>query len=810
MLIPMGFASIVLALLVSAPMWATAASDLSTHIRTAKLDAARCYRVRDLDFAREDLKIYLNDGYLIFSEPVAGAPFAAVFSADVEGGDGEVLLTPPRRIERRSLAKFADSPTLNTHFKTALFLFTDGTGNELMRRATAQGPPSTEMGALLSSRHSSTLQNIAQGFEVRLLADLLNENPARGFFYSTIASISLGTIDLVYDPTAYEQIVAGQYSINGNNRPSYDVWTSFPSRSARAAAAGPSSSESVLESDRTPYELGNFRIDATIDPTFSLSAVTRVTIHLRDLNLRAIPFEISGQMDVGEVRIDGKPVEVFRQESSRESAIRPSENTMFLVLPAEPLDSSIPHEAEIHHHGNVIHTNQSKVFFVSSRANWYPNQGGAFATYDLTFRYPKSLDLATTGELVSIDIEGEQRVQHRRSTAPIRFAGFNLGEYQCVQRTRPTGFQINVCASRNLDPALRARSGASQSIDTGLPQNVVIPSRHPIPTVGIIPSNPDPLRKLNKLATMMDDAFEYMSSRYGAPPVKSLTVTPIPAGFGQGFPGLIYLATASYLEPGDLPQPVRDAGLAGFYNDLLAAHELAHQWWGNLVVAQTYKDNWLQESLANYTALLYLEKRKGPRPVAAVLEEYKKHLIAKGPDGHPVESAGPVTFGTRLSSSHTPEAWQIITYEKGSWILHMLRTEMGDAQFSKLLAEIPKRFTRRPLSTDDFRLLAAEFMPPKSRDRKLESFFENWVYATGIPSLKLNASVSGTRLSGTLSQSGVAKDFEVDVPVEVTSTKGGAPQIYWVRTSSEPVEFSFPVPAGSTHPQIDPAFLQAK
>ena len=815
MLRPMGIASIVLAILFAVPLaWSSPASDLSAQLRNAKLDIAHCYRVRDLEFAHEDLKLYLNDGYLIFSEPIAGAPFAAVFSGEVvEGGDGEVLLSPPRRSERRSLAKFADSPTLDAHFKTALFLFTDRTGRELMDRAIAQSPPSTETGALLAGQYSSTMRNIAQGFEVRLLEDLLNANPARGFFYATIASTAFGALDMVYDPTAYEQIMVGQYSTR-NNHPFYDIWTSFPSRSARAAADAPAGSpstlsESALESERSLYDLANFRIDATIEAgSLNLSAVTRVTLHLKEPNLRAIPFEISGQMDVDAVLIDGKPVEVFRKESSRESAFRPSENTMFLALPAEPLDASVPHEAEFHHHGNVIHTREGKVFFVSSRSNWYPNLGGAFATYDLTFHYPKTFDLVTTGELVSKTEEGDQRVQHRRSTLPVRFAGFNLGDYQCVQRKRPDGFLINVCASRNLDPALRPR--AVPVLDTGLSPASERAGHRSLPAIGIVPPPPDPVHKLNKLAAMIDDAFGFMSARLGPPPLKSVTVTPIPAGFGQGFPGLIYLSTASYLDPNELPQPVRDAGLASFYNDLLAAHELAHQWWGNLVVPQTYKDNWLQESLANYTALLYLEKRKGVRPVTAVLEEYKRHLLAKSPDGQRVESAGPVTFGTRLSTSRSPEGWQVITYEKGSWILHMLRHEMGDAQFMKLLAEIPKRFARRPLSTDDFRLLAAEFMPPKSRDRKLEAFFENWVYATGIPTLKLSASVSGSRLNGTLTQSGVSKDFEVDVPVELTSARGAAPRIFWVRSSSDPVEFSFPVPPGWGHPQIGSAFLQAK
>ena len=799
MLRPMGIASPALLLLAAAPLWASVASDLSAQLRTAKLDPTKCYRVRDLGFYHDELKVFLNNGYLIFSEPIAGAPFAAVFSGDIDGGDGEVLVTPPRRSERRSLATFAEAPTLNAHFKSALFLFTDRSAGELIDLAKAQGNPSNEMGLMLADKYSPTVHNIAQGFEIRLLSDLLNANPARGFFYITIVARQLGAIDLVYDPISHEQIVIGQYS-TANNRPIFDVWTSFPSRSARDGKA--------IEADRLPYELSNFRIEATVENDFGLTALTKVTVRVKDPQLRAVPFEISGQMEVDEVRFDGKPAEIFRRESARESAFRASENTVFLAVPAEPLDPAVPHEAEFRHHGNVIRSNASKVFFVSSRSNWYPNEGGAFATYELTFRHPKSLDLVTNGEFVSTVVEGDQRITRRKSSVPIRYAGFNLGEYRCVPRTRPDGFRLDVCGNRHLDPALQPRTRENAMNDRLTPATRRGPNITQVQTPA---PPPDPMAKLNKLAATIEDAFDFMSSRFGPPPLKSLTVTPIPGGFGQGFPGLIYLATASYMETADLPQSVREAGLASFYSDLLAAHEMAHQWWGNLVAAQTYKDNWLQESLANYSALLYLEKRKGPKPLAALLEEYRRHLLAKAPDGHTVESAGPVTFGTRLSSSKTPEAWQVITYEKGTWILHMLRSEMGDVQFAKLLAELPKRFARRPLSTEDFRQIAVEFMPPGSRDKKLETFFENWVYTTGVPALKLNASVKGTRLTGTLSQTGVAKDFEVDVPIEVTSVRGGTPAVYWLRTSStEPVEFSLVVPAGSTRAQIGSALLQAK
>ena len=71
--------------------------DLARAIAEISLDPGECYRVRDLTIVKEDARFYLTDGYLIFGKPVAGARVSAVFTADVEGGDAEVLLMPPVR-----------------------------------------------------------------------------------------------------------------------------------------------------------------------------------------------------------------------------------------------------------------------------------------------------------------------------------------------------------------------------------------------------------------------------------------------------------------------------------------------------------------------------------------------------------------------------------------------------------------------------------------------------------------------------------------------------------------------------------------
>jgi len=102
----------------------SSAADLARTIRETGLDPAECYRVRDLSFIKDDIKLYLNDGYLIFSRPVLGQRLSAVFTTDVEGGDGEVIVIPPTRSERQSLAGFTQSPNLDEHFRAVLLVST--------------------------------------------------------------------------------------------------------------------------------------------------------------------------------------------------------------------------------------------------------------------------------------------------------------------------------------------------------------------------------------------------------------------------------------------------------------------------------------------------------------------------------------------------------------------------------------------------------------------------------------------------------------------------------------------------------------
>ncbi|MGA2181951.1 MAG: M1 family aminopeptidase [Bryobacteraceae bacterium] len=736
----------------TAPPAPATAAELGLLLAHNELDPEACYRVNDLKISREDVSVYLTSGYLILAKKVNGVRPAALFSADVDAGDAEVVVMPPNRGERLSLASFTESPNLDEHFRAGLMVFSDNTGAELERQVEQDAREhggyrrDSNVASQLAGKWNETLRTLSGNFTVRMVQDMLSPGTP-GFFFLATAGTRLGSFDILYDPTIPDQIILGQVS-ERNQKTYFDVWTAFAGRAARASANN---------SAWAPLRAEDYRIEADLDDTLGMRAVTRVKVTPADTAGRALPFLISARMRVTEVRIDGVAAEVYQKPSLHAGPVWGGNDEVFLVVPAAPLKAGQSYEFEFHHEGNVITESGKGMYFVGARGTWYPHPPVDLTRFDLTFHFPKALDLVATGDVVEKRTGGDRRTLRFRSGEPIRFAGFNLGRYQrkCISRD---GFRIEVCAN---------------TPDEANP-------------VGITETAP----RMEAIANEVIAALQFMTSQYGPPPVHSLTVSPIPTTFGQGFPGLIYLSTLAYLNPEQRPKEARaDEYTEFFFSELMAAHETAHQWWGNLVSPATSRDDWLMEALANYSALMYLEKKKGRDTLDKILEDYRRHLMVKAPDGREVESAGPVTWGLRLSSSQFPDAWRVITYEKGSWIIHMLRVRLGDERFRAFLAELCRRYRFQALTTDQFRRLAAQYLPPGSRDPALETFFDAWVYGTGIPILRLKYAIRGTRVTGTVEQSGVPDDFSALAPVGIRT----GPQktvVEWVETGSDPTQFS--------------------
>jgi hypothetical protein len=694
---------------------------------------------------------------------------------------------------------------LDEHFNAALLVFSDDTARQLYEQITQEGAgkKALEMGPLLRDHWDSVVKNVTENFDLRLVIDLLNPNresasvrSRQGLLFAAIAGKMLGNFDFVDDPRQEQQILAGQMK-DHNGQEQYDIWTHFTARSIRTGSGKP------LEDD---FQVRHYRIDASMlgmagdvsgSQGLKLKAVTEATMRLGKNPLRVFPFEVSRAIQVNGVEVDGKPAEVLFRDTTRGKALRADENKAFVVVVPEPLAAESEHVVKFQHEGSVISFAGKGVYFVEARSNWYPQSSFNFADYDLTFRYPRGLTLVAPGDLKEEDPggqagNGESKVSRYVTTVPIRVAGFNLGEYEKVSGSDP-GLRVDVYGNRNLEYAL-----VPKPRDALLPNSVGFrPGRNtPASAAAVImqtPVVPDPLGRLRAVAADVSACFQYFTSLFGPPAMNSLTVAPVPGSFGQGFPGLVYLSTIAYIEPTERPAYARSLQNQVFFSDLIQAHEVAHQWWGNVVVSAGNQDEWIMEGLANYSAIMWLEKKKGGKVLEQLLQQYRDDLLTKEQTGRPIESAGPITWGYRLEASDSASAWRVITYEKGTWIYHMIRKRLGDERFLKMLAELRRRYEFKAVTTENFRALVKEYLPPKVSRNSVDLFFDNWVYSTGIPSLKLSYAVKGAakqwKVSGTIEQSAVDDDFTAEVPVEIQFAKGPS-RIVWVETSDEPATFS--------------------
>lgn len=319
----------------------TSLADLAAEIKNAALDPDECYRVRDFDFTREDARIYLTDGFLIFGKEVNGRRFSAVFVGEIDGGDAEILMFPPLRSERMSLAKFTESPNLSEHFRFAVFLFTDDTHGEIVRRLAEgySGRKVPEAGPLYAEKYSAVVKNLAESLELRLVKDMMDRpSPAEGFFFASLRGNRLGNFDFVMDPMTRKGVRLGQFSVR-ERQPIFDMWTEFEPRSVTSGKRAPA---------REEYAIDHYSIDATLGPDLMLSALTRVRL-TPGSDRKTIAMLLAQDMQIRAARAGDELLEVYRPSAMRLNSFRRDRDSVFLIrLPAnsragETLELEIEH-----------------------------------------------------------------------------------------------------------------------------------------------------------------------------------------------------------------------------------------------------------------------------------------------------------------------------------------------------------------------------------------------------------------------------------------------------------------------------------
>jgi len=172
--------------------------------------------------------------------------------------------------------------------------------------------------------------------------------------------------------------------------------------------------------------------------------------------------------------------------------------------------------------------------------------------------------------------------------------------------------------------------------------------------------------------------------------------------------------------------------------DLLVAHELAHQWFGDLVTCAEWPHAWLNEGFATYFEVLFQEHDKGQ-------DEADYELLANARLYFDEESR---RYRRAIVCRTYVDPWTIFDrhlYEKGAWVLHMLKKELGDALWWKAIGHYLRKHKDRSVQTQDL-VLAIE----EATGRNVQGFFDQWVYRAGHPALRARWSYDARSKNGSL------------------------------------------------------------
>jgi hypothetical protein len=737
---------------------------LLEQLNSASIDPTQIYVLRNARITRDGVNFYFTRGFIAFLTKTQDEITGAVFV-----GQGEVLLVPPDPVEKRSLALFTGSPILEEQFTAAYLRFTDKTAEGLLAAARRPDPEDSEQPPDFASQWNVALRTLNTASSTRVLADLLGGRRYT-FFRARIYAAKRPAYDVVIDERSPEAVTVATLGRTGEGLYT-DVWCSFPNKAARAR------SFDVLSE---PARVLSYKIQTRIQADHSLEGRAELLLKCLSSSDRVVRFQLSRWLKVSKVEDeDGQSLVVFQYASGEGSDTGARRDDWIEIALPKTYPVGGQYRLVFTYQGNVIADVGNGVLYVGARGSWYPHRPlSEPASYDLIFDYPQNLTLVATGTRLEESSSGDWRHSHWQSNGGFRVAGFNLGPYHTVRR-RVGKTLVEVYATKEAEAALERRRAEHGAAIIETPPRL---GEAQVP-IRVIPQFVTPLKPaalLEPVAENAADAIEYYEKQFGAFPYPRLAIAQIPGNFGQGWPELVYLPTLTFL-----PEAERSAmGFTKTEDDLLTesllAHEIAHQWWGNLLGWKTYHDEWLSEGLANYAAVLCLAQEKdGERKSRQLLQIFKRDLLRKTEAGNTVESGGPIWLGERLSNSLNPDGYSNIVYKKACWILHMLRDLMTDPatgseeRFFRMLRDLLAAHRDEEISTEDFVRHAEKYMTRAmdlERDRRLDWFFNEWVYNTGIPTYKLTSKtrrlgLGRFQVQGSIEQTGVPSDFEMLIPV---------------------------------------------
>ena len=789
--------------------------------------------IRGARFRVDRFELELEEGRLYLAPEIGGGVSTAVFV-----GDGRLRGYPPDAVEHHQLERFSDEHRVDEAFDRLVLWSSDDTAERLRALAAPareRRRDTERANRLLRDRRRRMMDEQHFNPESRILHDLWRREtgtlpPGRTFRLVELDSKDHGWLALVVEPHDPEEVALYRYEYR---RGVSDTWMRFealtdyrPGYAERALEPFAVDPDSLDDDEATGAALGlpprpvapdregwtararvpRTEVDLALDGDGDARATAALLIEPLEPT-RGIRLQISVMLEVTDARWHADPTarpagaRLLATDAS-DPAVDPEDPT---ALTGEPLPfaqerhertfeddhfepwvtvalprtvaAGEPFILELAYEGPLVdRLRGTRDFVLLDTLDWRPQHAdNRTSRIETTFRVPERYRIGSGGTLVDERVQDDIRIQRWATTGPVGSMAFHYGEFEVTEVERSAAPAISIYADENHR--------------------------------GFAPGNRE------KTIADVTGAIEVLAEYFGPFPHASLLVTETPTTSGQAFPGLLFL---SYRAFGNM-----HTGEA----ELFRAHEVAHQWWGAGVDWwRDYRDQWMAEGFSNYAAALYaLYGLDDPDQFAEMIDAWRLDVLREGQVGQGIglrhygfrpealrwsegHEAGPLAVGYRLVSTKPRFGasidHRILIYEKGAYVLHMLRSmlldwETGDdARFRELMRGYAVAYLGRVMSTRSFEDAVTEaFGEP------MGWFFDQWVYGVDVPTYRVDLDVSPVVdqpapfvLHGRIRQEEVPDGFRMPVPIRLTFDDR-PPVVRHVLVDAPEVSVELPLPA---------------
>ena len=729
---------------------------------------------------RDRVTITFINGIVYFPEPVAGKVRAALFI-----GSGKFQAAPPPiPFEQENVRRMLKADDVSSDFKTAVMRFTDDTASELLKLGFQQGAsPSEQAGRLSSELGPHLLKETGMNILARQLEAILNQE-TQGLFLAQFDGGKLGHFNYLFDPQT--RIPVSIFGINAGEKGlifaydesllSSDIWMAFHAVGDYAKGATPfSDAYNVVDTDKCTLSLD------LLEPKKVLGLTAKLDLVVRAQTLRVISFAVGEGLSSYDDERRKKQLHVLNAHLSDGTALaffqEPWEEGFSIVLP-KPVAVGEKVSISLELRGDFM-MDAGDTYFPRVSTTWYPRHGYLpRSQFDISMLHRKKDHVVSVGPLVQetpVPGSKDNVLTEFRMEQPIAFATFAVGDYEIH---RDVAKEAN---GKELPLEFYSMPGQQRVI------------------------------KEDFILAEMNNSVRFFSQMFGEYPYPLFRGVYHPFNYGQGFPSTIMI-------------PAADSASYRTYSFI--AHETSHQWWGDVVLWRSYRDQWLSEGFAQYSGMLYVQLRDKTSSEKELIERARDELripprTLTGVGHGRLVDVGPLVMGHRVESRETRGAYSALTYQKGALVLRMLHYLFTDPQtgdgkaFFDVMSDFVRRYRDSTATTEQFFAVANEHIQGTALARKygykdLDWFYTQWVTETYLPSYELSYHIdrdagAGVILKGELVQKGLPEGEKWFTPIPLLlHFEGGKVSRGTVAALGDRTPISIKLPEAPKKVELDP------